>query len=494
MHKFMILKRVSRTIIAVIILLALATGCIQNTGDKGQIPITTQSIEAQKIFLEGRQLFENLRIDEARELFSQALETDPDFVQAHLYRSLSSETAMNSEQHLQKAMSLAMNASEGEQLLVAAVMAAEHGNPSKEIELLEQLVQNYPRDVRAHYFLASTYDAQHELDKAIAEFQKLLKIDPNYSRAYNHLGYAYRDKGDFEKASEAFKRYVELIPDEANPYDSMGDLYTKMGEYDKAIESYQKAIDLNPSFAFSQRNIGTNLVFLGKYDEARDAYRKALEMEPTAAGKIIDMRMIAYAYIYQSDFENAIKHFDKAFDMAIGANIPEQQAQIYYAKCRVHLEANRFDNAKQSLAACSDVVAKSELSEAAKFRYEKNILYEMARIASKQKDFDRATTKAAEYKVKVEEGYDPDQIKSYYALLGHISIDKGNYAKAIEHFRQANQKNPYTLYLLGVSETEAGDASLGVELFKKVANWNESSLDYAFVRSKAMARTVMAVN
>jgi tetratricopeptide (TPR) repeat protein len=77
-------------------------------------------------------------------------------------------------------------------------------------------------------------------------------------------------------------------------------------------------------------------------------------------------------------------------------------------------------------------------------------------------------------------------MENHHELVGRISFEKGDYANAIEHLKQANQENPYTLYLLAMAESKAGDKAKAVELFKKVANWNEDSLDYAFVRSQAM--------
>jgi hypothetical protein len=43
---------------------------------QGEIPLTTKSDEARKIFLQARQLFDNVRFDEAREFFSKAVEKD----------------------------------------------------------------------------------------------------------------------------------------------------------------------------------------------------------------------------------------------------------------------------------------------------------------------------------------------------------------------------------------------------------------------------------
>jgi tetratricopeptide (TPR) repeat protein len=97
--------------------------------------------------------------------------------------------------------------------------------------------------------------------------------------------------------------------------------------------------------------------------------------------------------------------------------------------------------------------------------------------------------KADEYKAKIDVGKNPKEMENHHALLGRIYFEKQDYAKVIEHLEQANQENPYTLYLLAVAESKTGDKAKADQLFQKVANWNEDSLNYAFVRSKARTGT-----
>jgi tetratricopeptide (TPR) repeat protein len=172
--------------------------------------------------------------------------------------------------------------------------------------------------------------------------------------------------------------------------------------------------------------------------------------------------------------------------MTTEANLPEQVATTHAGKCDLYIETGDLDKAEQSLAECKKVVTSSTLSPAMKENFAKGVLFDEARIAAKRKDFTNAMAKADEYKAQIARGKDPKEMANYHALIAHIYFDKGEYAKAIEHLKQADQENPYTLYLSAVAESKAGDKVKAVELFKKVANWNEDSLDYAFVRSKAM--------
>ena len=108
-------------------------------------------------------------------------------------------------------------------------------------------------------------------------------------------------------------------------------------------------------------------------------------------------------------------------------------------------------------------------------------------MLSKMKKFDEAMAKAAEYKAKIEAGTDPGETENYYALAGYINLEEGEYAKAVENLKQANQENPYAVYHLAVAESKSGNNAEASALFKKVANWNQHGLLYPFVRDKAMS-------
>ena len=226
---------------------------------------------------------------------------------------------------------------------------------------------------------------------------------------------------------------------------------------------------MNPKFAFSQRKIGDNLVFMDKYEDGREAYRKAMAMETTPSGKLADMAAIAGSYIYEGKHQQALAEGEKILQMAAKEGLPEWQAGTHSSNCDIYIETGDFAKAEQSLMECRKVVTSSKLSPAIKENFAKGALFDEALIAAKRKDFTKAMTTADEYKAKTDVGKDPKAMENHHALLGRINFEKGDYAKVIAHLKQANQENPYTLYLLAVAESKAGDKARAAELFKKVA-------------------------
>jgi len=486
LNHLIVIKRIFSVAMAMLLIIGMANSCTQKSSAPHEIAITTNSDEARQAFLDARELFDKIRFDEAREGFSKAIEKDPNFALAHFYRAITGTSQADFDEHLQHAVSLSTNASEGERLLIESQQANAENNPVKALELTEKLVKMFPEDKRARSFLGNNYIGLNMNDRAIAEFLKVAEIDPNYSSAYNNLGYRYRQLGDYTKAEEAFKKYIQLLPDEANPHDSMADLLTKMGEYEEAIEHYKKAVELNPTFAFSQRKVGDNLSFMGKYDEAREAYYEAMAKEVTETGKAVDMGRVARSYLYENNPQEAINYFDKAIAITKEAGNKALEANLHAGKCRVYIENSDFEAAKKSIAACMAIVDNAELSVAVKENFAKNALFDAAQMDSKMKNYSEAMAKAEAYKQKATNSHNPRDMENYHALMGYVLLDKGDYAKAVEHLKQANPSNPYAMYHLAVAESKAGNAEAAAKSFKKVANWNQSGFLYTFVRGKAM--------
>jgi lipoprotein NlpI len=46
----------------------------------------------------------------------------------------------------------------------------------------------------------------------MADFDQALKINPNYAEAYNNRGIVYRNKGDYNKAIADFEAVLRIDP------------------------------------------------------------------------------------------------------------------------------------------------------------------------------------------------------------------------------------------------------------------------------------------
>ena len=73
---------------------------------------------------------------------------------------------------------------------------------------------------------------------------------------YNRRGNAYYYKGDYDRAVADYDRAIRLRPDYAFHYYNRGIAYSDKGEYDRAIADFDQALRLDPDYAFAYNNRG----------------------------------------------------------------------------------------------------------------------------------------------------------------------------------------------------------------------------------------------
>jgi tetratricopeptide (TPR) repeat protein len=452
----------------------------------GKIAITTSSEEARKEFLAGRDLAEKLRVTDSIEHFDKAISLDPNFALAELNRANVSPTAREFFAHLNKAVALAAKASDGERMLIQATEAGANANPTKQKELLEQLVAAYPNDERAHFNLGGYHFGQQEFTQAIDHYKKATEIAPDYSTAYNILGYAYRQNEAYPDAENAFKKYIELIPNDPNPYDSYAELLLKMGRFEEAITQYNKALAIEPSFLNSHFGIAAALAYQGKASEAQAELEKITTKARTDGERRTALfgQMVVAADTGKLD--QALADVEKQYALGQKSNDMPAMAGDLQLKGNILLEMGKSDEARKAYEQGLKITTDSNLSQQNKDNAALFHHYNLARVAIAKKDLATAKTETETFRKGAEAAQNANQVKQAHELAGRIALEEKNYDAAIAELAQANQQNPDVLYMLGLSYQGKGDTAKAKDSFTKAAKFNSlPQLNYAFVRSKA---------
>ncbi len=122
--------------------------------------------------------------------------------------------------------------------------------------------------------------------RALNEFQDILKSDPNNAAAYRGLGYAYLQKGNLSQAAEYFKRASEL--DSKDPrvhyYNALlmarQDGFGGGADLPAMIKELESSISLDPNFADSYATLAFAQSASGDPAKALATMRKALAISP----------------------------------------------------------------------------------------------------------------------------------------------------------------------------------------------------------------------
>jgi len=484
-----------RSVFAAILVLSTAafTACSKtNAGGNaaaasdGKIAITTQSSEAKSEFLQGRDLSEKLLAQDSLQHFDKAIALDSDFAVAELARANNSPTAKEFFEHLNKAVSLADKATDGEKLLILSTQAGANGDAAKQKDILEKLVAEYPNDERALFTLGNYYFGQQDFGPAIEHYKKATEIAPSYSPAYNILGYSYRQQGDYANAELAFKKYIELIPTDPNPYDSYAELLLKMGRFDDSIAQYRKALSIDPHFVPSHFGISADLLYMGKPSQADDELQQMANQARNDGETRTALFGMAVVAADSGKFDEAAKQMDKQYAVAEKKNDAAGMAGDLLAKGNILAEAAKYDAAKQQFDHSLQIMEASSLSQEIKDNAKLFHHFNLAGIDIAKKDYAAAKREADEFRQGAEASKNPAQLKQAHELAGRIALAQKDYDQAIAELQQANQQDPRNLFRLSQAYQGKGDDAKAKDLCTKAAEFNSlPQLNYAFIRVKA---------
>jgi len=458
-----------------------------------EIPVTTSSKEAKKIFIQGRDKLENSETILAAELLDKAIALDPNFAMAYLLRSQSGGNATISKQNREKAVSLADKVSEGEKHWILLVQATVDGDIDKRTEHISQLLKLFPNDKRVHVNNGFFLNSIRKPDQAIASFLKATELDKNYGPAFNQLGYAYMGVKNWKEAEKAFKRYIEIAPTSPNPIDSYADMLMRSGRFDEAITNYKKAYSMSPTFINAFTQMGACYSHKGDFANAKDCNKQQFEKAPTYNWKVTALINSVQTALHEGDLEGALKKYSEI--VALAQNEKQYQGVInaYSNIGFILLENNNASEAAKNFNQARILTEKSELTDAARETARLNRKVERFSLLLNILEFDAAEKLLLEIKQIVDARKNPVEMENYYTNWGILERYRGNYDKALEAFAKANVTDPYVMYQKAIALEMKGDREAAKKTYEEVVNWNWIGNPYALIRNKAKQKVQMSI-
>jgi tetratricopeptide (TPR) repeat protein len=133
----------------------------------------------------------------------------------------------------------------------------------------------------AAFFLLAMIAAEHgNFGKALEVIDLALARDATRPEYYAQRGRClialHRPRDAFESAQRA----LALDPQGALTLDTIGVVLTRAGAHAEALEPFRRAVARDPSRAQYHYNLGASEQFLGDFKHAAEAYRRALEIDP----------------------------------------------------------------------------------------------------------------------------------------------------------------------------------------------------------------------
>jgi protein O-mannosyl-transferase len=133
---------------------------------------------------------------------------------------------------------------------------------------------------RPYNNLGEAYDKVGDYNKAIAEFEAVLRLAPNYWYALSNLGNIYGKKKEYSRAILYTKKALQKKPNYAPGHYNLAKALHMTGNPKKAMQSYKAAIKYNPYFEQAFYNLGFLALELKQLKESVDNFKKFLKMQP----------------------------------------------------------------------------------------------------------------------------------------------------------------------------------------------------------------------
>lgn len=436
------------------------------------IPISTSSEEARETFIIGRQKKENIQLEAAEMLFNRAIELDPGFAMAYIYRSGPGD--------FDKALELIDNVTEGERLTILFFISNERYEYKDAKDYLDQLLANFPSYKHVHLWAGLFYEnILHDYQLALDHFYIASRLDEYYAAPHNEIGYRLMRLGNFKKAELAFKRYIALAPECPNAFDSYANFLMKLKRYDESIQQYREVYDLNPDKIITIARIGQNYAFRGEYEEARSYYKQYFDMSDNTGQKAIALNLSAGSYLAEGKTKKAIDKMQEYIKLGekTGSNIDIITGTANLGL--INLEMGNIKSGLTEYLKAEELLKTLDLPESTKRRYTYSSLGWLCRAYASKKEFDRAGEYLAKAKAIVDKTNNPLYRSEYYLFKGYMELEKGNYKDAIGNLLMCNQDDPYNIYTLAKAYSLAGEFENAQELIEVLESWENFSLEYS---------------
>ncbi len=162
----------------------------------------------------------------------------------------------------------------------ASLLADELKDHRAAVAELARVQQDVPHFHRGYTAMGQVLEAQNNIDAAIDQYLKAIRLNPASADAHYYIAGAYRKLKRYDHAADYYRKTIRLHAGYALAYNKLAEMLNQQGQVDRAIEVCRKGLAVAGDDALLHGNLGILLSKKGRKAEAIKELETALELDP----------------------------------------------------------------------------------------------------------------------------------------------------------------------------------------------------------------------
>ncbi|MBI1388367.1 MAG: tetratricopeptide repeat protein [bacterium] len=186
------------------------------------------------------------------------------------------------------------------------------GKIDEAIKIASDAVHDASSEPGVRQVLARAYAADKQFDKAIEQYEIVLKEHPEDSDALGELAQIYEQANRLGEAVDAYDTLIQI--DRGNELEyryHRALIFSRMRKLDDAVAEYKRIAEMIPGYYDVYVRIGDLSSLLGKNDDAIEAYLNALQRVDNAEDEKRIRRQLGMLYYQRDSMREARFQFER---------------------------------------------------------------------------------------------------------------------------------------------------------------------------------------
>lgn len=224
-------------------------------------------------------------------------------------------------------------------------LEAEPTRPAKTIDISE-LDATVPVEARKSYVEAMQALRAGNVESAVRELKRVIKVYPKYFRALNDLGVVYMNLGSLNEAAETLSRAVEVAPRALHARLNLGMVRIRQGSHKAAIELLANLHKENPHSVEVRLPLADALMAVDRLEEAEPHLRATVLFENQGKSYRAEAHYkLGLLLNRKQQFHEAIQHLEQA------AKLLPDSARAHLQLGGALLQVGQLEDAEKELLA-----------------------------------------------------------------------------------------------------------------------------------------------